>query len=77
MSACSTTFPAPRWEVGKARKGYVYQNHPVIVGLPVGDPVEPMWSLSILAGRALQPSPGPSTLMDLYTVWTNRYDPTQ
>jgi hypothetical protein len=63
--------------VGKSRrKGYFFQNHPVIVGLPVGDPVEPMWSVSILAGRALQPSPGPSTLMDLYTVWTNRYDPT-
>lgn len=69
--------PGARWEVGKARKGYVYQNHPVIVGLPLSDPAQPMWSVSIIAGRALQPSPGPSTLMDLYTVWTNRSGPTQ
>ena len=69
--------PDARWEVGKARKGYVYQNHPVIVGLPVGDPVQPMWSVSIIAGRALQPSPGPSTLMDAFTAWTDRSGPTQ
>ncbi|MGV8973602.1 MAG: hypothetical protein ACOH10_14875 [Rhodoglobus sp.] len=62
-------IPGTRWKVGKNRhKGYVYQNQPVITGL--WDDHQPMAGVSILAIRALNPSRGPSTLLDVYTVWT-------
>lgn len=63
--------PGARWTVGRSwRRGYVFQNHPVIRGLPVGGPLQPMWSVSILAARALQPSPGPATPADLVAACT-------
>lgn len=59
-----------RWAAGHARtRGYVYQNHPVVTGLRT-DAVQPMASVAIIAGRVLQPTPGPRTLRDLYTAWT-------
>ena len=62
-------IPGTRWKVGKNRhKGYVYQNQPVITGLP--DDRQPMAGVSITASRALQSAPGSNTLFYLYTVWT-------
>ena len=63
-------IPGTRWKVGKNRhKRYIYQNQPVITGLAVDDS-QPMAGVTILTSRALNPSRGPSTLTDLYTVWT-------
>ena len=55
---------------GHARpKGYLYQNHPVLTGLP-SDDSEPMASVAIIASRVLLQTPGPRTLRDLFDVWT-------
>lgn len=63
-------IPTARWVAGHARtKGYIYQNHPVVTGLP-SDDSEPMASVAIVASRVLLPTPGPSTLRDLYDAWT-------
>lgn len=62
--------PKATWTAGHARaKGYQYENHPVVTGLPADDS-EPMASVAIIASRVLLPTPGPSTLRDLYDAWT-------
>lgn len=63
-------IPGAKWVAGHSRtKGYLYQNHPVITGLPADDS-QPMASVAIIASRVLLPTPGPSTLRDLYDAWT-------
>lgn len=65
-----THVPRARWAAGHARtKGYVYQHQPVVTGLPTDDS-QPMASVTIIAARVLLPSPGPTTLRDLYDAWT-------
>ncbi|MFC3689271.1 hypothetical protein [Aquipuribacter hungaricus] len=62
--------PTARWVAGHARaRGYMYQNHPVVTGLPVDDS-EPMASVAVIASRVLLPTPGPRTLGDLFHTWT-------
>ena len=62
--------PKAKWVAGHARpKGYVYQNHPVLTGLP-SDDSEPMASVAIIASRVLLPTSGPRTLRDLFDAWT-------
>jgi hypothetical protein len=65
-----TEVPKSRWAAGHSRtKGYMYQNHPVVTGLPADDS-EPMDSVAIIASRVLLPTPGPGSLRDLYDAWT-------
>jgi hypothetical protein len=62
--------PRARWAVGHSRtRGYMYQNHPVVTGLPL-DEAQPMASVAIIASRVLLPTPGPRTPRDLYDAWT-------
>ena len=65
-----TQVPGAKWVAAHSRtRGYMYQNHPVVTGLPTDDS-EPMASVSIIASRVLLPTPGPRTLTDLYDAWT-------
>ncbi|NMR20486.1 hypothetical protein [Cellulomonas fimi] len=60
--------PGSRWTVGRSRtKGYVYQNHPVIAGLPLGDDLEPMTVVTVLLSKALRGEPWP--LRRMYDTW--------
>lgn len=68
--------PTARWTVGRARmKSYAFQNHIVMDGIPFGDQVEPMWSVTILVSRALQPDSiykrGPRSLREVYDICTS------
>jgi hypothetical protein len=66
-----TSAPSVRWGAGHARrKGYAYENHPVLTGLPAED-VAPVWSTVIVAGRVLLPSQGPASLRALHDVWVS------
>lgn len=63
------SVPGARWTAGHARRrGYAYENHPVLTGLPAED-IAPVWSTAIVAARALQPGPGPASLKALHDVW--------
>jgi len=60
-----------RWGSGNARtKGYMYQNQPVLTGLPT-DPLSPIQTCAVLASRALRQSTeqGPQTLAEVYDGW--------
>ncbi len=64
--------PGATWVAGHNRhRGYQYENHPVV---RIGSTEwEPMQSAGIVLGRAIDPwssGPGPTSLDDLYTVWT-------
>lgn len=65
------TVPSARWAVGHARrKGYAYQNHPVVSGLPSGE-CEPMWVVAVTVQKALTSAADePDALTRLYAVWT-------
>ncbi|GGC05858.1 hypothetical protein [Cellulomonas carbonis] len=65
--------PGARWVVGRSRsKGYVYQNHPVVTGLPLDD-VEPVALVLVAAGKALDGRP--SSLRDLFEIHSGRRRP--
>jgi hypothetical protein len=65
--------PRAKWVAGHARtKGYMYQNHPVVTGLPTDDS-EPMDSVGVIAARELLQLPGPNTLRDTYDAWTTSW----
>lgn len=66
--------PSARWTVHRSRRDDALQNHLVVDGLPVGDVVEPMWSVTVLVTRALATggphTRGPRTLRALHDLWT-------
>lgn len=67
--------PGSRWVVGRSRRrGYVYQNHPVVAGLPLGDDFEPVASTMVLVGQALagdaSSGRGPSSPRDVLEIWS-------
>lgn len=68
--------PTAHWTVGRARtRSYAFQNHIVMDGIPFGDQVEPMWSVTILVSRALQPDSiyqrGARSLREVDDIWTS------
>lgn len=66
--------PGAGWRVGNARrKGYLFQNQPVVGGLG-GDEQSPLHTCGILVGRALRPEsvPGVQSPRDAYLSWTSR-----
>ncbi len=66
--------PGAGWRVGNARrKGYLFQNQPVVGGLG-GDEQSPLHTCGILVGRALRAEsvPGVQSLGDVYLSWAGR-----
>jgi hypothetical protein len=57
------------WRVGRGRKGYVFQNQPVIAG-PTNE-FSPLMSLSVLVGRHLKGDEQPGALRETYENWTD------
>lgn len=72
--AVVAAVPGARWSVGSARrKGYMFQNQPVVGGL-AGDEQSPLHTCGVLLGRALRAEPvaGVQSPADVFQSWTTR-----